>query len=161
MLISIFVGIIAYICWRKGQIKGNSFISLPLLAFYLSFVLTITIISRIPSITVQYNFIPFWSYKAIFSGEVKLIAQVFWNVVLFIPIGILLMLFLITKHKSVIVLFLSLLLSSSIEVIQLVTHRGLFEFDDIVHNSLGAIIGVYLYYFASSIVKRLNSQNNN
>ena len=159
MLISFFVGIIAYICWRKGKIKGNSLISLPLFAFYLSFVLTITIIARIPSITVQYNFIPFWSYKAIFSGELKLIAQVFWNVVLFIPIGILLMLFLTTKHKSVIVLFLSLLLSSSIEVIQLVTHRGLFEFDDIVHNSLGAIIGIGLYYFVRLFVKWLISQN--
>lgn len=159
MLISFFVGIIAFICLRKGYIKGTSFISLPLLAFYLSFVLTITIISRFPSDTVQYNLIPFWSYKAIFSGEVKLIAQVVWNVVLFIPIGILLMLFLTTKHKSVIVLFLSLLLSSSIEVIQLVTHRGLFEFDDIVHNSLGAIIGIGLYYFVRLFVKRLIPQN--
>lgn len=159
MLISVFVGIISFIFWRKGKNKGESFISLPLLAFYLSFVLTITIISRIPSYTIQFNFMPFWSYKAIFSGEVKLIAQVFWNVVLFIPIGILLMMFLTAKHKSVIVFFLSILLSSLIEIIQLVTHRGLFEFDDIVHNSLGAIIGIGLYYFVRLFVKRLIPQN--
>lgn len=31
-----------------------------------------------------------------------------------------------------------------IELTQLIIHRGLFEFDDIIHNTAGTIIGVVL-----------------
>lgn len=34
--------------------------------------------------------------------------------------------------------------SSVIEILQLITCRGLFEFDDIVHNGLGCMLGVLL-----------------
>ena len=33
-------------------------------------------------------------------------------------------------------------ISFSIELLQLVLCRGLFEFDDIIHNSLGFLIGI-------------------
>jgi len=48
-----------------------------------------------------------------------------------------------------------LLLSSSIEFIQLISHRGLFEFDDIIHNTLGTIIGIGMFLFISRAGKRL------
>ena len=35
-------------------------------------------------------------------------------------------------------------ISSSIELLQLVLCRGLFEFDDIIHNSLGFLIGILI-----------------
>lgn len=36
---------------------------------------------------------------------------------------------------------MALLFSASIEITQLVTKCGLFEFDDIFHNTLGAVVG--------------------
>lgn len=123
------------------------FLALPLIAFYLSFVATITIVSRQPTLNAQYNYLLFWSYRAILGGEIYLIAQVFWNVVLFIPIGILLSLTLGTKNKWVIKVGIGFLLSLSIEIIQLFSHRGLFEFDDIIHNTLGTVIGIGIYLF--------------
>ena len=36
---------------------------------------------------------------------------------------------------------MAVLFSASIEIIQLVTKCGLFEFDDIFHNTLGAVAG--------------------
>jgi glycopeptide antibiotics resistance protein len=39
----------------------------------------------------------------------------------------------------------SLIFTIFIEVTQLVTYRGLFEFDDIIHNFLGACIGMLIY----------------
>ena len=114
---------------------------MPLLAFYLSFVSTITLIARIPTVKAQYELVVFWTYNAIQNGRTDLKQEIFWNVVLFIPIGILVSL-LFSKRKAFIALVLSMFMSCSIEIIQLVLHRGLFEFDDIIHNSLGAFIGI-------------------
>jgi len=68
----------------------------------LPFVATITIVARNPSQIARYELIPFWSYRAIAEGKTILISEVFWNFVLFIPIGILLMLILSFKHKWIV-----------------------------------------------------------
>ena len=39
-------------------------------------------------------------------------------------------------------LFIAIILSASIEFLQLITQRGLMEFDDVMHNCLGALIGI-------------------
>lgn len=49
------------------------------------------------------------------------------------------------KNKIVISFFCGFALSSVIEVIQFVFHRGLFEFDDIFHNTIGTVIGIGIY----------------
>ena len=158
MLIAIFVGLAAYVFYRAGKIRLCSFVSLPLLAFYLSFVATITVISRIPSNDPQYQLVLFWTYRAIANGETHYINEIFWIVVLFIPIGILFMLLLTFKHKLVVALFTSIFLSCLIEVIQLTFHRGLFEFDDIVHNTVGTVIGILVFAFVSVIGKRITGK---
>ena len=94
----------------------------------------------------------FWSYKAIAEGTKELATEVFWNVVLFIPIGILFMLLLTCKHKCVIIVIIGFLLTSVIELIQLIFHRGLFEFDDIFHNTLGTVIGIGIYLLMVKIL---------
>ena len=118
---------------------------MPVLALYLSFVAQITITSRITDVRPLYNLMLFWSYQAIAEGRTTLIMEVFWNLVLFVPIGILLMIILTVKRKWLITVVFGLLLSSCIEVVQLIFHRGLFEFDDIFHNTLGTVIGIAIY----------------
>ena len=68
------------------------------------------------------------------------------------------MLVLTCKYKWMISIGISFLMSASIEIIQLVSHRGLFEFDDMVHNTLGAVIGVVLYILTSKIYRNLKSK---
>lgn len=97
----------------------------------------------------------FWSYRAILDGEVDLILQILWNLVLFLPVGLLLMFMLTCKRKWLIAIVFSILLLTSIEVIQLLFHLGLFELDDIVHNTLGAIIGVCMFNIWCSVRKRI------
>ena len=157
--LSLVVAIFAVVLFQKGKIKLITCITFPLLVLYMSFVTTITIVSRVPSFDARYNLLLFWSYKAIASGNSILIAQIFWNVVLFIPIGVLLMLILTCKHKCKISVIVGLFLSVSIELVQLISHRGFFEFDDIIHNTLGVVIGVALYKIVSLIVKRLIRKN--
>ncbi|MBR2549687.1 MAG: VanZ family protein [Clostridiales bacterium] len=126
-------------------------------AFYLSFVLTITVIERIVTAKAKYELELFWTYKAIQAGQTDLRAEIFWNVVLFIPIGILVSMMLPKKRKwlSIIVGFL---MSAGIELTQLLLHRGLFEFDDMVHNTLGTVIGLVLFLIVSGIVKAVRGR---
>lgn len=156
MIISFTVAIVAYLFFRNGKIEGKTIIVLPGLAFYLSFVFTITIISRVPSYSSRYIPLLFWTYKAIANGNVKLVSEVFWNIVLFIPIGLLIMMLLKSKNRRFITVGLGIFLSSIIEIIQLLTHRGLFEFDDIVHNTLGTVLGISIYFLICLSGKKLN-----
>ena len=148
MLLATLTALFAYILYRRGRIKASTVIILPLLVFYLSFILTITILERIPTRLPRYQLDLFWLYKAIMKGTKKLLAVNFWNVMLFVPLAAMLAILFDARiaygrrHWIWLVILICFLFSTGVEVIQLVTHRGLFEFDDIVHNTLGAAIGV-------------------
>ena len=130
---------------QKGYLKNVSVKFLPFLVFYLSFVITITLTKRATGTAEKYNLQLFWSYRKIYAGSYALIAQIFWNIVLFIPIGA--MFSLIWKKKSFwLYIGCGLLLSLGIEILQLLMHRGLFEFDDMLHNTIGMILGVLLVF---------------
>ena len=147
-----FAGVIGFLMYRNGWVKKISFITIPFLGFYLSFVAKITVFSRYPSFLPQYKLLPFWSYLAISEGETWLVPEVIWNVVLFIPIGILIMILLTCKHKMLITVICGFVLTTAIELIQLIFHRGLFEFDDIFHNTLGTVIGIGIYLLMVKIL---------
>ena len=148
MLLAGMTALVTYILYKRGQIKASTAIILPILIFYLSFILTITILERTPSRHARYELDLFWPYKRILSGTTALLAENFWNVVLFVPLAA--MLAIIFDARAVkgkrrwiwVTVFVCVLLSAGIEIVQLMTHRGLFEFDDIIHNTLGALIGV-------------------
>ena len=61
-----------------------------------------------------------------------------------LPIGIFLPLAYGKKMDWKIGLLIGISISFSIELLQLVLCRGLFEFDDIIHNSLGFLIGIVI-----------------
>ena len=153
-MLAVLAGLAAYVLYRNGKIRVLTLAAIPLLAFYLSFVATITIFARIPSHDAQYQLTLFWTYKAIAKGETHYIAEIFWNVVLFVPIGILVMLLLTGKIRRLTAV-IGMLLSVAIEVTQLIFHLGLFEFDDIVHNTLGTVIGIGMFLLIRGVGKRL------
>ena len=62
------------------------------------------------------------------------------------------MLLLTCKHKLVISIITGSLLSLVIEVIQLISHRGLFEFDDIFHNTLGTVVGIGVFVLITRLL---------
>ena len=67
--------------------------------------------------------------------------QILYNVLVFIPWGILLPALVQVKRKFRFVVLGTVGISLAIEVTQLVFKLGLFEFDDVIHNTLGAVIG--------------------
>ena len=130
-----------------------------MLVFYLGFVFSLTIFSRTVSKDVQMELALFWSYKMIAHGDKYMFFEVFWNVVLFMPYGFLASIHSRSKAKWTVFLSGSLL-SVAIELTQLFTHRGLFEYDDIVHNTLGTAVGIALCLIASKVLINLERKYN-
>lgn len=116
------------------------------LSVYLVFLLGGTLLNR--SIGEEYliEFIPFWSYYQIFTLQDKPLAwQILYNVLVFIPWGILLPEIYKSMRRFRFVVASAAGLSFVIELVQLIFRLGLFEFDDIFHNTLGAFIGYGLW----------------
>ena len=63
--------------------------------------------------------------------------QILANVIMFLPVGVLAGS--ILRWRG---LWVAAGLSAAIEILQLITARGLCEFDDVIHNMVGAAIGV-------------------
>lgn len=141
----IFVGLMV---WKKKKWD------LSLLIAYMFLVLAYTVLKRAQGEELNYGMEPFWSYKAIFAGGFSpvsrktLFIQILANVIMFIPIG-----FLAGRVIGKWSLALGFGFSVLIELVQLLTGRGLFEFDDILHNTIGTIIGFGLYVLLKRVKK--------
>jgi len=76
----------------------------------------------------------------LFNFETTNLSQTILNLILFIPIGYWL------KHLKISsVLLLSLLLITSIELLQFVSHRGIFDIVDILIDTFGIMIGYIIF----------------
>ena len=76
----------------------------------------------------------------LFNFETTNLSQTILNLILFIPIGYWL------KHLKISsILLISLLLITSIELLQFVSHRGIFDVVDILINTIGIMIGYIIF----------------
>lgn len=132
------VGLLILFGWKRGW----RWVSGLLLAEYVILIYCSTVICRkVSEGAVGHNFSPFWSYEAIKNGKENLIAENIMNAIVFIPVGIILGLLLRVKGSWLIALLLGLGVSVSIEAMQYFLKLGFSEVDDVMHNSLGCLIG--------------------
>lgn len=88
---------------------------------------------------------PLWSYLEIVSGNYSLLLEIIINIFMLAPLGFLLARFhFFNIHRIIIFGFLFSLI---IECNQFILAKGWFECDDIIHNTLGIVIGYALYRF--------------
>ena len=109
--------------------------------------------------TIKYNLVPFqeirryimnWEY---FTIE-QFVLNMAGNVGLFIPFGAMLF---VWKGKPVWFLEvtgLTFLLSLGIEIIQLITRVGVFDVDDIILNTVGGMLGYFIYRVVRVVNRR-------
>ncbi len=142
MIVAAVSSIVLLPFYRKGKLSRQHYICSILLAFYCPFLFYITVAGRRAGDSYQCELELFWAYKRAFAGITRFLWGNFWNVVLFIPIGVLLGA--LVKRKWFVPVF-GMVISIVVELAQLITKRGLFEFDDILHNTVGAGIGVLLF----------------
>ncbi len=117
--------------------------SLGLLTGYFFLIIAVTVFSRKAGIE-RYELVPFWSYS-----NPSLSIQIFLNIILFIPVGLL-----GGRDFGWRIIPIAMAVSIIIEIVQLVTGRGLMELDDITHNTLGTAIGFGTYVIGKKIMEK-------
>lgn len=122
---------------------------------WLCLVYSSTVLSRIPTSNPRWVLTPLWSYSQWAQGDLQFRTFIVLNTLMLLPAGISLS-FLWKDWRKV--LLLGLGFSCLIELSQLVTRRGLFEIDDILHNTLGMGLGILIVYLLRA-VRRLRSNS--
>ena len=135
--IAVVIGVIVWRLWKRPAAG--------VLAGYVFLILAETVLIR--RVTPGSHFQPelFWSWKVWETQK----EQILTNVVMFIPIGVLAGS--LWQWKG---LLFAAGLSVGIEVLQLVTSRGLCEFDDVIHNVIGTIIGISIVMLVNKLKRR-------
>ena len=142
----IFVGIY-FLMSIKAKMQGqklnaSKLVGVIALAIYLTFLRGGTILGRVPGEDYQMKYTPFWSYIHLLEEKnYNLLRQMISNVLVFIPWPILFAHVFPAMRRFRWAVGSAFVFSACIEVTQLVFKLGLFEFDDMFHNTLGAVIG--------------------
>ena len=144
--------IVALYVRRKDRYSFIRNSLLTMLWGYLFFVLCVTLLFRECSDSMQYQFFPFWSYDVLYN---KIIAQLILNVLMFVPIGFLLG-NIMHGIRWMQVIEMGCLLSATIEILQLLTRRGVCNIDDVIHNTIGCVIGYCIFRLCNTILKIKN-----
>lgn len=153
LILPLVSSIILWIILKKTKFCKNQktkSIMIVLLFASIMIIIECTMLFRTKADSYQYNFDLFWKYKELASGTSSLIFEILANIIVFVPIGALLPCVLKQSVQRFTVVY-GILLSSLIELVQLVSKYGLFEVNDIFHNSLGVIIGYTLFCVLKSI----------
>lgn len=115
-----------------------------LILIYLIFVLLLTVITRTQKPTITAAWVPFWSWYEVITNHSKLyLEEITLNILMLFPLGVMLKL-LTPNFKIKHSLYFALSLSATIEVTQLIFRLGLFEWDDMIHNMLGCVLGTLI-----------------
>ena len=138
-------------------------ISTALLGVTVALILWITILSREKLIGTPISYHPFHALVSFLkeTQRGKIGANFLGNIILFLPIGVLLPV--VTGWKKMWnTVAAGIEFSLLIETIQLITSRGCFDFDDVILNGLGCIIGYGIYIATQKLITKndLNASGN-
>ena len=131
----------------KGFKTGLRYSAKLLLIEYIFLLFCSTAIFRTSGDTRQYDFHPFWSYS-----RPDLFVENLMNVVVFIPVGLLLGIAFkqMTWWKA---LLIGCGISVTIETLQFFLMRGFSEVDDVMHNTMGCLLGWFMVKGSRLMVK--------
>lgn len=129
---------------KKDRQKFRRFMYIIVFIVYIVIVLYITLLGRTPSVR-RSMLTPFWEYRELICSVDKLywLGQIIGNIVMLMPLGVFLCL-MYRRLNAIHIGMIGCACSMYIELTQYFTGRGLLEFDDIFHNTLGAVIGYFI-----------------
>lgn len=156
-MLTIFLVVIAVV--RIAAIRNNNekfvfYKEFSNLLFIIYILLLYELLTRSELNTVRgYNLVPFTEIFRYEIGSQAFLMNVVGNIVIFIPFGYLISTY-IKPKRILTILIVSVITSATVESVQLCIGRS-FDIDDIILNSLGAIIGFLLYVALNAIKKYL------
>ncbi|MEO4055194.1 VanZ family protein [Solibacillus sp. CAU 1738] len=148
IVLSILFLIAYYVIYKKflGEKKGinkKRFLLVGLFLSYLLMVLGVTFLNRgANNFSGSVNLSLFSSYReAWYLFSVRHWQFIYFNILMFVPFGMILPLLHSRFQKVRWTIGLAMIFTLSIETVQYITGFGIFEFDDLFNNVLGAVIG--------------------
>lgn len=130
--------------WKKGAVAAARLF----LLVYVALLLCATLVFRGTKVAPDFRTIPLWHY-----AEEILSPDAIVNVLVFIPVGLALLPS-FRKIRWWQAPIVGLVLSVCIELLQLQLRRGCSDVDDVIHNTLGCLIGCGLYGVAVLMWKK-------
>ena len=146
--ISLLIFVVAFVLFAICKRNPRSIVRFCAFIALIEFVFILycsTVVFRSGNSVVGYSLEPFWSYQAIANGKTELILENILNVLVFIPVGFLCGLF-FKANKIWKAIAVGMITSIVIEVSQIYFKKGFAEFDDLIHNTFGCIIGFQICY---------------
>ena len=175
---SIMVVIIAMLCvvwWGKRKLSPLSYSCMLwiMLIMYVAGALYCTLFSRVPGSGLVVELRPFMSFVRLFDKPGELAGEVTgffaWfmrsapsgsgiilNILLFVPLGFMLPVR-CRKLTGRQVILIGCIFSVAIELIQYVLEMGYCETDDVIHNTLGTVMGVWMWHVQCERINRKES----
>lgn len=142
ILLTIYFLIYKKIMKGTKKLKASKILLWGIFLIYTVIVLGATFIHRTPVMYENINLHIFSSYIKVWNRFSLLeLRNIIFNILMFIPLGFVMPLLFKKCEKFYITYFLGLCMTISIEVLQLISKRGIFEIDDIINNTLGCMIG--------------------
>lgn len=152
-IIVLFALVVFYLVRHQTATK-RAVISILLKTIYLTLLFAITILGR-RQFQASFPNQFFASFDVLLSGNGDIVFDILFNIVLFVPAGILFAIDNSFKKTNLIIFLLTLF----IETVQAVTRRGLFELSDILANYIGGMCGYILYSFMRHCIRRGRKHN--
>ena len=121
---------------------------------YCLFIIHYTLMTRSPKASQTADLRLFWSYRDLLAGKPSGktdVIQNINNILFFIPFG-----FLFPIKKWWKVLLTAMFFSIAIEVAQYVFALGLCELDDVISNTMGALIGYWLWIGLTRVMRTID-----
>lgn len=158
LILNVFFFLSYFIAYKrlikgKQQLLFRDIMLWELLFCYILIVLGATLLIRYPSDFAHVELQLFSQHRSAWYNFSMIEWQnIIMNIAMFIPIGVLTSILL--KKIRTIWKIGAICLASSIliELTQLITRRGIFSLDDILHNTLGGIIGYSLFCFTITVI---------
>lgn len=158
LLISVIVIIIGLM--MKTVNDKWRYIGRVLFVEYVVVVICSTVLFRPKLSMARIEITPFWTYFAVYNHTYGVsIWDIILNIVLFFPLGIFLAI-LFPKLKIGKAVLIGVLSSVCIELSQLVLQRGIVQFDDVLHNTIGCCLGFLVTKWLTSIMSKQLKHNN-
>ena len=135
------------------QLK-HKWISNVLFGAYCVFIVWYTLFTRKASLTHSIDMRFMWSYREMLAGDInwkKDVIQNLLNIAFFVPFGIFFPL-----KKWIVVLISAFAFSVLIEATQYIFRLGLCELDDVICNTLGAMIGFWITIGIKKIMRKVH-----
>ncbi|MBR1866227.1 MAG: VanZ family protein [Lachnospiraceae bacterium] len=136
---------------RKWKYVGG----ILLLLYWGMVLVNLTLISRVRTDAPRMRLELFWCIKeAWMNHNADDWFFVVGNIMYFIPLGMILPLCFDGMQRWWRTTLMGLAISTGIETTQLVLHLGLFEFDDMFHNTLGTLMGYGVFVLFIRLIKK-------